>query len=119
MIFHEGKVAEMDSRQTVLILEKLVRLGFDDDAFWRLHHFREPTEKRPNSVHETIEKHLKYCAAGKVFESGGENERVYKRLKFVWKVYTDVGFPAQEKIAFVALAEAAFHAIPTHRRSVG
>ena len=30
----------MDPKQTLALLDELERLGFMDEAFWRLHHFR-------------------------------------------------------------------------------
>src|SRR6266568_508131 len=107
----------VDSKQTVDLLDKLVKLGFNDDAFWRLHHKREPTEKRPHPVPHKIKEHRRYCDAGHIFNHDEENERVYRRLAFVWKIYTDIGFSYNETNVFIALAEAAFVAIPTHKQS--
>jgi hypothetical protein len=54
---------------------KLQRLGFTDQAFWRLHHFREKGKKA------TINGVRSYCEKTNSFLGGGNNERVYQHLK--------------------------------------
>ena len=69
----------MEVTVTLGLLDELQRLGFNDDAFWRLHHFRRVG--RPDS----IARHRNYCMGLKrgVFNPGSENERVALRLSFV------------------------------------
>ena len=99
----------MEVTVTLGLLDELQRLGFNDDAFWRLHHFRRVG--RPDS----IARHRNYCMGLKrgVFNPGSENERVALRLSFVLDTYRRSGLPSGETSAFIAFAEAAFWAIPS------
>lgn len=104
-----------NSKKTVVLLDALVKLGFDDRAFWRLHHKREATPRRPRPERETVGAFRSYCEEGHEFRRDEENERVHRRLEFVIKVYSNVGFAGGEINVFIALAEAAFIAIPTRQ----
>ena len=105
-------------QETLILLEDLENLGFSDDAFWRLHHKREPTAVRAEPLRETIKNFRRYCEQLKTdaFEFDGENERVHKRLAFVLKIYRGIGFAKNQSNVFVALAEASFEVIPTKQR---
>ena len=60
--------------KTLEIIKDLQAYGFNDDAFWRLHHFRNKSKK------ETINSFLTYCDKTSVFRPGGSNFLVHKRL---------------------------------------
>lgn len=96
-------------KHTLLILDRLEALGFDNAAFQALHHFREGA--RPT----TIARHRAYCQKTARFEDGSENERTQRRLKLVLTAYVLGGF--SNPAAFVGLAEAAFAEIPTAWRA--
>lgn len=106
----------MGVTQTLKLLDELQKLGFSDDAFWRLHHKREPTAHRRQPQRETIKDFRRYCEGRQTFDPFGENARVHERLVFVMSIYTDVGFAANEPNVFIALAEASFKAIPTYQK---
>ena len=63
-----------DPKGTVQLLHDLGELGFDDDAFYRLHH------KREVRIRETIGGFGKYCLDTKRFQKGGTNYFVHWRL---------------------------------------
>ena len=97
--------------QTLEILDRLIAIGFDDEAFWRTHHFRARGHK------ETVASFRGYCvkmmAQGSVFQAGGTNEKVHLRLKFILKTYEELGLSPGQKKVFPALAEAAYFGIPS------
>jgi hypothetical protein len=70
-------------KQTIAYLDELQTLGFTDEAFWRIHHFREKGEK------ESINGHRSYCEVTDSFLDEGTNERVQIRLlekrSFDWR----------------------------------
>jgi hypothetical protein len=94
-----------DPRDTLIVLDRLQELGFDDEAFQALHHFREGA--RPT----TIGRHRAYCEKTTKFDEGGENERTQRRLKLVLVAYVLGSFASPA--AFKGLADAAFASIPT------
>src|SRR5260370_15530232 len=77
---------EVDPKRTLALLDELQKLGFNDEAFWRLHHFRH--RKR-----ETIARFPAYCEKTSAFLPDGANERVHRRLAFVLKTYPEPGKP--------------------------
>jgi uracil-DNA glycosylase len=92
---------EMDPKRTLPLLDELQKLGFDDEAFWRLHHFRH--RKR-----ETIARFRAYCEKSSAFLPDGANERVHRRLAFVLETYRQPGNTKN----LIMLADAAFDKIP-------
>jgi len=93
----------MDPKETVLLLDELERLGFTDQAFHVLHHFRSD---------ETLSRHRAYCEVHDSFRTDGNNELVQKRLRMVLAAYKAGGFRSGKPEVFVALAEAAFRNTP-------
>jgi hypothetical protein len=92
--------------RTIELLDQLEALGFDDQAFARLHHFRLKG-RRP-----TISAHRLYCDATSSFQDAGENELVQRRLELVLKAYRSGVFKSGRPEVFGALADAAFHELP-------
>src|SRR6202035_2390436 len=82
------------------------KLGFNDWAFARLHHFRI------NGKRATIHAHRKYCEGIASFQGGGENEVVQRRLELVIDAYRKGGFQSGRSDVFAALADASFHELP-------
>ena len=95
----------MDPQQTVAFLDELERLGSTNDAFSRLHHFREMT-----SGSETISGHRSYCQQTASFQNDGNNDRVSRRLDLILTVYKQ--YHAGKPAVFPRLAEAAYVMIP-------
>jgi hypothetical protein len=87
--------------ETLKLLDELEKFGFNDDAFWRLHHWREKKDRR----RATIKAHRAYCEKHEVFRTG-ENPLVQERLQ---KVLSD--YKSQPSY-FNHLAEEAYRAIP-------
>jgi hypothetical protein len=98
----------MDIKVTIELLRQLELLGFGNEAFWRLHH------RRSSGHRDTINAHRKYCLGLKSgsFIAGEDNELVTRRLAYVLEIYRAAELPPGNAGAFVALAEAAFRAIP-------
>jgi hypothetical protein len=59
----------MDPRETIRLLDELEPLGFTDQAFHALHHFRNDAN---------ISSHRAYCEAHNSFRADGNNELVQK-----------------------------------------
>ena len=95
----------MGMERTLKLLNELRELRFNDEAFWRLHHFRNPTTA-------TIARFRAYCERHSEFIPGGENERVHERLDFVLKTYRERGHAPGQSKEFIDLAETAFVKIP-------
>jgi hypothetical protein len=96
----------MDTMQTLALLDKLTNLGFNDEAFWRLHHFRQQNKK------ESIASFRRYCKKTSTFRREGPNGRVHERLVFVLNKYREHYLPHGQTNIFIGLAEAAFDEIP-------
>ena len=94
----------VDPKKTIALLTELEKLGFTDEAFWRVHHFREKQERHPITTHRS------YCAKTDSFEDDGNNERVQIRRKIVLEHYRlyHTGNPA----VFPELADAAYCLVP-------
>src|SRR5260370_6245753 len=71
------EITMRNPKQTIAYLNELQTLGFTDEAFWRIHHFREKGEK------ESINGHRSYCQVRDSFLDEGTNERVQIRLEIV------------------------------------
>ena len=95
-----------DPKRTIELLGELEKLGFNDWAFARLHHFRI------NGKRATIHAHRKYCEGIASFQGGGENEVVQRRLELVIDAYRKGGFQSGRSDVFAALADASFHELP-------
>jgi hypothetical protein len=98
-------------QRTLDLLDELQRLGFDDEAFWRLHHFRLKDCK------DTIQEHRDYVEKQSSLRDNDSNEEVQRRLELVLNAYRLGGFKSGRQSVFAALADAAFYEIPP-RRSV-
>jgi hypothetical protein len=96
-----------DPKDTLLLLDRLESLGFDDDAFAALHHFRNAGRA------DKIASHRRYCEKTDRFGADGENERVQRRLRLVLSAYLLAGFESGRSDVFRALAEAAFAEVST------
>ena len=97
----------MSPKESIQLLGDLVELGFTNEAFSHLHHFRL---KDRNAY---ISAHLAYCEKTESFRDNEENERVQRRLRLVLNAYRAGGFVSRDPSVFVALADAAFYDIPS------
>jgi hypothetical protein len=93
-----------DPKRTIELLNKLGRLGFNDQAFERLHHM---------GLGETIARHRDYCERTHRFLLDSNNARTQERLELVLDAYRCAGFKSGKHEVFVALAKAARAEIPT------
>ena len=96
-------------QRTLELLDELQRLGFDDGAFSRLHHFRLKGRR------DTIQSHRDYVAKRDELRDGDSNDEVQRRLEIVLKAYRSGGFASSSPFVFAALAEAAFLEVPPSR----
>jgi hypothetical protein len=94
----------LDPKRTVELLDELMGMGFTNEAFWRLHHFREKEKK------DTINKHKAYCEKTGSFLHDRNSERVKERLEIVLKYYK--AYHSGKPEAFIRLAEAAYSIVP-------
>ena len=95
-----------DPKKSLELLRALTDLGFTDEAFAHLHHFRLTNKKALISAHRY------YCEKILVFQPGGENELVQQRLDLVLRAYRSGGFQSKDPSVFCALADAAFYELP-------
>jgi hypothetical protein len=93
-------------KRTIELLDELEKLGFNDWAFARLHHFRI------NGERATIEVHRRHCEGIGSFRRDGEDEVVQRRLELVIDAYRKGGFRSGRSDVFAALADASFHELP-------
>ena len=97
----------MVHNHTPQILDELVRLGFSDEVFRLLHHFRSA------GTPISIARHREYCSDTAQFRDNQSNARTQRRLEFVLHTYRDEWkLPPGNSAVFRALAEAAFLGIP-------
>jgi len=94
------------TKRTIELLDELEALGFDDQAFGHLHHFRAT-----RGVYDTIAAHRRYAEKTAEFRKGGTNEKVQRRLELVLNAYKAGPF-TRSKPVFLALAQAAVDEIP-------
>ena len=99
-------------KQTIAYLEKLQALGFTNEAFGKIHHFRKKARK------ETIQGHRAYCAKMKTdtFYDDQNNERVQIRLEMILRCFKEYHQKASttkdiDKL-FVRLADAVYVLVP-------
>jgi transcriptional regulator with XRE-family HTH domain len=104
LLNQEGGSTPMNPKRTLELLDELQKLGFTNEAFWRLHHLREK-EKR-----DTINAHYSYCEKTNSFRDDGNSERVQTRLEIVLKYYKAYHHGTPE--AFTRLADAAYCMVP-------
>jgi hypothetical protein len=97
-------MSTMNPERTVVLLDELETLGFTNEAFWRLHHFREKEN------HETIHSHKSYCEKTGSFKDGDNNERVQVTLEMVLKYYKL--YHDRHPGMFTRLADAAYCMVP-------
>jgi hypothetical protein len=98
----------MHPRETLSLLGELESIGFTDEAFRLLHHFR----RRTNNHRLTIAAFRSYCEKTSAFRPDHNNERVQRRLRMVFDNYRQAGFGLGQADKFKSLAEAAFLEIP-------
>ena len=94
----------MNPQKTIAHLDELEKLGFTDEAFSRLHHFRDGL--RP----ENINGHRSYCRKTTSFQDGSNNVRVSKRLELLLDCYKQYHAGRPER--FPRLADAVYTLIP-------
>ncbi|SRR5713101_2027034 len=94
-----------DPKLTIKYLDELQSLGFTDDAFSKIHHFREKGESHP------INPHRAYCEKTDSFQDGGNNERVQIRLEIVLKYFK--AYHSGNPAVFARLADAAYVLVPS------
>jgi len=96
------------------LLNELEGLGFSDEAFWRLHHFRLRGDK------DTIQLHRDYLtkqlAVGAALRDNDSNEEVQRRMQLVLDWFKRGAFSSDAAGVFAGLSEVAFELVP-HRRS--
>ena len=95
-----------DPKRSLELLRALSELGFTDEAFARLHHFRVTNQRA------LISAHRHYCEKTRGFRPGGENDRVQQRLEMVLRAYRSGGFQSSDPRIFCALADASFFELP-------
>lgn len=96
----------MNPKKSLELLRMLTELGFTDEAFSQLHHFRLKNRKA------LISAHRHYCKKIESFQGDGENQRVQRRLELVLGAYRGGGFRSGAPRVFTSLADAAFHELP-------
>ncbi len=95
----------VDPKTTIRLLDALEELGFNNDAFSALHHFREKGRA------DTIAEHRAHCMETESFQDGGVDARIQQRLKLVLTAYQLGGFHSGQAEVFRCLAEAAYNEI--------
>ncbi len=90
-----------DPKITVELLDELEDLGFNNDAFAALYHFKEKGRA------DTIAEHRVYCIEQEIFPNESLNARVQQRLSLVLNAYKLGGFKSRKAEVFRCLAEAA------------
>jgi hypothetical protein len=95
--------------ETITFLNKLVAMGFDENAFQRLHHMGSHSTEYTSKT--SIKNHIDYCAKGASFQQGSTNEDVFLRLRFVYNTYTAMNIANDNLRVFRALADAAYFGI--------
>jgi hypothetical protein len=93
-------------KETIEIIYRLKQLHFDDDedAFWRLHHWRLKARRA------RLEAFRGYIGEFSSYQLDGDNHRVHQRLSYVLDECHGGSYPPQR--TFADLADEAFHKIP-------
>ena len=104
-----GQTLRWTPKRTLELLDELNELGFNDEAFWRLHHFRHRKKETIASFRSYCEK---LCEKNSAFMPAGTNERVHERLALVLKTYRERGLPPGQTKVLIDLADTAFVEIP-------
>ena len=98
-----------DPKRSIELLIELVDLNFTNEAYWRVHPFRDADPPRK----DTISRHISYCKKTKTFPYGRTGERVQTRLEFVLKEYkADRHKFWRTPRTFESLADLAYKRIP-------
>jgi len=103
-----------NSAAALRLLGILQPLGFDDESFWRLHHFRNKNKR------ETIRSFSTYCHKTHNFPQGHNNHRVVCRLSFLFESYVrgseqelgSISGELERKLFFEKTADAAYRHLP-------
>jgi hypothetical protein len=98
-----------DPQKCRKIIEDLRRLGFDEGAFRRLHHWRDKVERQRHK--NWLSAFYKYCGEVKTFREDNSNHWVQQRLTYVLLSGTRASTVKNER--FETLAEEAYRLIPT------
>jgi hypothetical protein len=93
-----------DPKKNLKLLDELEKLGFTDDAYWRVNNFRE------NGIKDTIRRHRRYCEQTRSFRVDGNGARVQQRLTLVLERYRAI--PNAQPQLFITLADEAYSQIP-------
>jgi hypothetical protein len=93
----------VDTNTTILLLDELEELGFNNDAFAALHHFKEKGRA------DNIAEYRAFCIETDSFQDGSANARIQQRLKLVLTAYQLGGFQSGKPEVFRCLAEAAYN----------
>ena len=97
-------------KQTIAYLDELQTLGFTNEAFGQIHHFRKKGRK------ETIQNQRAYCEKTDSFRDDQNNERVQIRLEMILKYFKEYHQKASTTKdidqLFVRLADAAYVLVP-------
>jgi hypothetical protein len=96
----------MDAKLTLPLLDEFEKLGFGDDAFAQVHHFRAEGRR------ETISGFRKYCLETDNFIDGQNNERTYRRLEKIVAAYQASKRPATDHEFFRIVADNWFRNLP-------
>ena len=96
----------MDAKLALPLLDEFEKLGFGDDAFAQVHHFRAEGRR------ETIGGFRRYCMDTATFIDGDNNERTYHRLEKILAAYRTSKRPATDREFFRIVADNWFKNLP-------
>lgn len=97
-------------KRSLELLDELEKLGFNDEAYWRIHHFRVKDGKQKKDTIKAHRKHLHDRAAGNdQLTVTRTNMQVQQRLAWILETYVAEGQPAGNQTRFVELAEKAWN----------
>lgn len=99
----------VDPQTTVRLLDELEELGFNNEAFAALHHFKQQGRA------DTIAEHRAHCIESDSFAEGSVDARVQQRLQLVLAAYQQGGFHSGRAEVFRCLAEAAYNEVKSRR----
>jgi hypothetical protein len=95
------EMGSVDPKHTIVLLDRLVALGFSNEAFPNLHHLRD-----------TIHGFRRWCLQKSRFAPGKNNERVHLRLAYVLKEFAKRDRLSRQTQVFTELAQQAMKTIP-------
>ena len=95
----KARKASTDPKECRKTIKALRVMGFDSDAFVRLHHLQD-----------SVDSFYRYCGSVQQFHEDGDNHRVHQRLSYVLLSCPDGALPKGK--SFRMLAEDATRLIP-------